>query len=248
MKKTAMVVIRVALAAVFLVGAIAQSAAFSFSPMSVTIGTSGTQAVITFKVVNDSPKQIAVAISVKTRMIAPDGTETNEDVPSMFMVFPSRIVLQPNASQDVRVQYKGSPTIAKELAFRVIADQLPVDFSPATATGVNILLRYVAALYVAPRNVAPKMSLTQAVGAEKNNVRGLTVTVKNEGTKHALLSNPTIRINTQANSSPIEFSGDSMKEINGQNILAASQRTFFVPWAQAAVGVTYEGTFSAEIE
>jgi len=169
-------------------------------------------------------------------VIAPDGTEKNEDVGNMFLVFPTKFVLQPNSSQDIKVQYKGSATIGKELAFRVIADQLPVDFTPATTSGVNILLRYVAALYVTPKNATPKLVLSEIVGTEKDGKRGPFCYNKNDGTRHALISNPIIKIKSVSGSTPVEFSGDSMKEIDGQNILASSVRIFFIPWESAEKG------------
>jgi fimbrial chaperone protein len=246
-KATKMMLQGVLLAAFLFLGIVSVSA-FSFSPMSVTIAPSGTQAIVTFKASNETDKPIAVAISVKSRVVAPDGSEKNEDIGNMFTVFPLKFVLQPNSSQDIKVQYKGSAAIGKELAFRVIADQLPVDFTPATTSGVNILLRYVAALYVAPKNATPKLVVSEIVGAEKDGKRGLSVSVRNDGTRHALISNPAIQIKSKSDSTPIAFSGDSLKEIDGQNILAASTRTFFVPWESAQIGVTYEGTFSADFE
>jgi len=45
--------------------------AFSFSPMSVTIAPSGSQAVVTFKASNETEKPIAVAISVKVESDRP---------------------------------------------------------------------------------------------------------------------------------------------------------------------------------
>ena len=234
--------------AVLLANAAANAAAFSFSPMTVSIAPSGANAVMTYKVTNESDQQIAVSVKVATRTIDAAGVEKNEPADKLFLVFPSRVVLKANSSQNVKVQYRGSATIAAESAFRVIAEQLPVDFTKSATSGVSILLTYVAALYVTPKNTAPKLVFAQAVGAQKDGKPGLQVTVKNEGTKHALLSNPIIRINESSGSSPKEFSGEAAAGIDGQNILALSERTFFVPWEAAVMGATYEGAFDAEIE
>jgi fimbrial chaperone protein len=216
--------------------------------MTVSIGSSGADAVITYKVTNESDQQTAVSIKVTTRTIDADGVEKNEAADKLFLVFPSRVVLKPNSSQNVKVQYRGNPAIATEAAYRVIAEQLPVDFSKSTASGVSILLTYVAALYVTPKKAEPKLVFAKAVGAQKDGKPGLLVTVKNEGTKHALLSNPVIRIKQGSGLEQKEFTGDSAGGIDGQNILALSERTFFVPWELAAIGATYEGGFDAEIE
>jgi hypothetical protein len=128
----------------------------------------------------------------------------------------------------------------------VIAEQLPVDFSKSTTSGVSILLTYVAALYVTPKNAAPKLLVSEAVGSQKDGVRGIEVTVRNEGTKHALIANPAIKINN--NGSDIELAGEAVSALDGQNILALSERVVFVPWSAAATGAGYEGSIVAEID
>lgn len=234
--------------AVFVELSIVNATAFSFSPMTTSISPSGATAVVTYKVTNESDQQTAVSIKVTTRMLDSSGVEKNEPADKLFLVFPARVVLKPNSSQNVKVQYRGNPAITSEASYRVIAEQLPVDFTKSTTSGVSILLTYVAALYVSPKNVAPKLILSKAIGVQQDAKNGLMVTVKNEGTKHALLSNPQIRIKQSSGLAPQEFSGDSASGIDGQNILALSERTFFVPWEAAVTGATYEGDFNAEIE
>lgn len=233
---------------VIIVIAAANAAAFTFSPMSATIAPSGVNAVITFKVTNDSPTQTAVAVKVTSRSIDEFGNETNEELDKQFLVFPARIVLQPNSSQTVKVQYRGSNALTSEIAYRVIAEQLPVEFNKVTSSGVNIMLRYIAALYVAPKNIAPNILYKTAKISEKNGIKGLLVTLGNDGTQHALLSNPVLKIYRVKGDNPIVFNAEALKEIDGQNMLAKSSRTFFVPWESAVEGVIYEGSFSAEIE
>lgn len=222
--------------------------AFSFSPMTVSIGSSGSAAVMTYKVTNDSNQQTAVSIKVTTRVIDETGKETNEPADKLFLVFPARVVLKPNSSQNVKVQYRGPANISTEQSYRVFAEQLPVDFSKSTSSGVSILLTYVAALYVSPKNAAAKLVIDRAVGSQKDGRTGLEITLKNDGTRHALISNPVIRINQAAGLPALEFAGEPASEIDGKNILSKSTRVFFVPWEAAVTGVAYEGTFDAELD
>jgi fimbrial chaperone protein len=201
---------------------------------------------MTYRVTNESDQQTAVAIKVATRVIDAAGKESNEPADKLFLVFPSRVVLKPNSAQNVKVQYRGPANLSAEAAYRVIAEQLPVDFTKSSSSGVSILLTYVAALYVTPKNAAPKLAVSSAEGVLTEDGPGLRVTVKNEGTKHALISNPVLRI--KQNSAKVEFSGEAAAGIDGQNILALSERSFFVPWEAAVMGATYEGGFDAEIE
>lgn len=233
---------------IFLLSAVFHATAFSFSPMTTSIAPFGSSAVVTYTVTNDSDQQAAVAIKVATRLIDASGVESNEPAEKQFLVFPARVVLQPNSSQNVKVQYRGDPAPRSELAFRVFAEQLPVDFSKSNASGVNILLTYVAALYVTPKNTAPRLSLSEASGVQEEGRQGLFVTVKNEGTKHALVANPILRIQPGSGTAPREFQADSLSGIDGQNLLPGLARSFFVPWDAAVPGATYEGSFDAEIE
>ena len=231
----------------FIIG-VSSVAAFSFSPMTVSIAPSGANAVMTYKVTNESDQQTAVSIKVATRVIDAAGIETNQPADKLFLVFPARVVLKPNSSQNVKVQYRGTAALTSEQAYRVMAEQLPVDFTKSTSSGVNILLTYVAALYVTPKNVEPKLVFDRAVGVNNDENPGLQVTVKNIGTKHALLSNPLLKIIQAGGNAPLEFSGGTTAAVDGQNILALSERTFFVPWEAAVVGMNYTGSFTAEIE
>lgn len=234
------------LALLFIAVALANVTAFSFSPMTVSISPSGSAAVMTYKVTNDSDQQTAVSIKVTTRVIDSSGTETNEPADKLFLVFPARVVLKPNSSQNIKVQYRGPANIGSEQAYRVFAEQLPVDFTKSTSSGVSILLTYVAALYVTPKNAAPKLAVAKAVGSQKDGVPGLEITVKNEGTRHALISNPAIKIHN--NGVDIELAGEAAAELDGKNILALSERVAFLPWAAAAIGASYEGSIAAEID
>jgi fimbrial chaperone protein len=234
------------LALLFIAVTLANVTAFSFSPMTVSIPPSGSASVMTYKVTNESNQQTAVSIKVTTRVIDSSGKETNEPADKLFLVFPARVVLKPNSSQNVKVQYRGPANITSEQAYRVIAEQLPVDFSKSTSSGVNILLTYVAALYVTPKNAAPKLAVTKAVGSQKEGIQGIELTVKNEGTQHALISNPIVKINN--NGSDVELVGEAAQALDGQNILALSERVVFVPWAAAVIGASYTGSINVEFD
>ncbi|MCX7026480.1 MAG: fimbria/pilus periplasmic chaperone [Spirochaetes bacterium] len=234
--------------ALTIAGAAATVGAFSFVPMSASIAPSGAQSVISFKVTNDASQSIAVVISVMTRAIDIDGKESNETVGKDFTIFPTRIVVQPNSFQTVKIQYKGPAALPRENCYRVIAEQVPIDFSKQETSGVKVLFRYIAALYVTPPKVMPNIQMDTAVGAETDGTKGLKVVIKNTGTRHALLSGAVLKVQDSLSSLPISLTGDQVQAFEGQNMLPASSRFFFVPWDQAVIGKTYTGSFEAEIE
>lgn len=239
---------KVLLAIAFSLVVVVAATAFTFAPMVVTISPSGPQSVMTFKVTNDSNQQAAVSISVTTREINERGVEKNNPTGNAFIVFPSRIVLDPNTSQNVKIQYKGNANITIEGSYRVIAEQLPVTFDNPTTSGINIMLRYIASLYVAPKNIKPKVVVERIVGIKKGDKPGLEVTLINEGSKHTLLFKPQIQIKQSLGFLPVEIKDEPMSEFEGQNLLALSKRIFFIPWEPAILGETYEGSFYAEYE
>ncbi len=221
--------------------------AFTFMPMSITISPSGAQSIATFRLTNDGGQQIAISIKAMTRVIDQNGVESNEAADSDFTIFPTRIVVQPNSFQNIKVQYKGPARLAQEMAYRVIAEQVPIDFSQQQTSGVKVLFRYIAALYVSPPNVNYKVAITKAVYAEQDGKKGFLVTITNSGTRHALINDPVIKL-TGAGAAAITLQEDDAKALQGQNLLAGSSRLFFFPSDKVVQGVNYAGSLTATIE
>lgn len=239
---------RILIVFIMLAAFAAAAGAFSFVPMSASLAPSGAQSIISFKVTNDTAQSIAVVIKVMTRSMDIDGKETNAEVGKDFVIFPTRVVVQPNSSQTVKVQYKGAPNLAREQSYRVIAEQVPIDFTKQETSGVKVLFRYIAALYVTPPKVTPKLVIGQAVGAEKDGKKGVAITLKNDGSRHALMSAAVIKLQETASSMPVVLQGEATSAFEGQNMLSGLSRAFFVPWDAAVIGAQYTGTFDAEIE
>lgn len=196
---------------------------------------------------NDSEKPESVSLNVFTREMLPDGSEANKTVGGIISLQPSRVNLPPKSSQGVKVSYKGNPAITSELSFRILAEQLPSAEKPE-GSSVRLLMRYLAALYVVPTDSRPDIILESAIGAKKGELPGLSISIRNNGTRHTHLFNTFIRIRQDPASPLTEIAGEAMSEIEGQNVLAMSSRSFFIPWPSAVPGLMYEGTFNAEIE
>ena len=100
---------------------------FSFEPMSMSFDPIGAGAVRSFKLKNDAAKRIAVRVQILTRDMALDGSERNEPVPDgLFVVFPSRFVMEPESIRTLKVQWRGGDAGEIERAFRIVAEQVPV--------------------------------------------------------------------------------------------------------------------------
>ncbi|MEN6490885.1 MAG: fimbria/pilus periplasmic chaperone [Rectinema sp.] len=221
--------------------------AFTFMPMSISISPSGAQSIASFRLTNDAAQQIAISVKAMTRQIDENGNETNEPADNEFTIFPTRVVVQPNSFQNIKVQYKGSPKLAKEVAYRIIAEQVPIDFSQPQSSGVKVLFRYIAALYVAPSNVKDKLSVSKVEYAEQDGKKGFLVTITNSGTRHALINDPVLKISGGPSVS-VTLSDDLLKAIQGQNLLAGNVRKFFIPYDNVSPNANYSGALSATIE
>jgi fimbrial chaperone protein len=221
--------------------------AFTFMPMSISISPSGAQSIATFRLTNDWGQQIAISIKAMTRQIDENGAETNEPADQDFTIFPTRIVVQPNSFQVVKVQYKGVPKLSKEMPYRIIAEQVPIDFTQQQTSGVKVMFRYIAALYVTPPNVGYKLTISKVQYAEQESAKGFLVTVTNTGTRHALINDPVIKISAPG-SAAITLQEDAVKSMQGQNLLPGNVRQFFLPYEKAVQGLAYSGTLSATIE
>lgn len=234
------------LALALMMAATLQVAALTVTPMSVELTEAGAGSTASFRIENDSDAPIAVIVSVMTRSIDLDGTERNGPVGNDFLVMPSRLVLDPRTARVVKVQWRGQGLSGVEKAYRVIVEQVPVSFAESGGSGIRILFRYIAALYVVPAGASGRVSLAALVPGVRDGQSGLLVTIRNDGSKHFITSNP--RLLVRGGSQETELSGESLAGLNGLNMLARSSREVFLPWAGASTGNAYEGVFTTDSE
>jgi len=227
--------------------AVAQAAAaFSVDPMTVELSPTGAGAVVSFRVINDTDTPVAVVVSVLTRAMAEDGTELNEPAGELFAVLPSRIVVDPKSVRVVKVQWRGDISLPFERAFRVVVEQVPVDFSSGQASGIRIMFRYLASLYIVPPDARANVLVTAVEPGLRDDAPGLWLTLRNEGDKHAVLRSPELIVNDGA--IELALPAEALAGLEGRNMLARSTLTIFIPWAGAAVEKSYEGVLTARYD
>ena len=234
------------LALALMMAATLQVAALTVTPMSVELTETGAGSTASFRIENDSDAPIAVLVSVMTRSIDLHGAERNAPVGNDFLVMPSRLVLDPRTARVVKVQWRGQALAGVEKAYRVIVEQVPVSFAESGGSGIRILFRYIAALYVVPSGASGRVSLAALVPEVRDGKSGILVTIRNDGSKHFIISNP--RLLVRGGSQETELSGESLAGLNGLNMLARSSREVFIPWAGAITGNAYEGVFTTDSE
>ena len=198
--------------------------AFGLKPLFASLSPTGAGAEHVFRITNTGDKPIAVQFSTTTREQKADGTETQKAADDAFMIYPPQAVIAPNKTQKVRVQWLGKQNPTKELAYRFIAEQVPVNLSKGKSSGVQMVMTVVGSIYITPKGVAPKLSINnlRRVGSQ------LVFSVQNSGTQHALLDN--LKIDLSNRGQTVQLSGQQVAEIAGKNILAGSQRDFSIAY------------------
>ncbi len=194
--------------------------AFKFSPMSTSIELGDDQKHAQFFLENDSNEPMAIELTVKERVMNEKGEETLPDAKDVS-IFPPQVTIPAKEKRTIRLTWNGDKKITDEKAFRVIAEQLPIDVNekPKKKSGIQMLMRYMAALYVTPDEAEASIGGTYTV--EK---KTLKLKITNSGNQHLVLLKPFIQF--KKNGKKWTLNETELKGIAGENVLAKSTRVF----------------------
>lgn len=207
--------------------------AFRFSPFRAKFEPSGADSNQIFQVDNNTGVPATVQIRIAERRIDVDGGETLRDNEKDFAIYPPQIILPPHTTRAVRVQWIGDPNLKEERAFRIIAEQLPVNLSKERPKGssVKILVSYHGALFVTPPGLSQNVTLDFfGVSQDPEQKRMLEIVLHNRGTQHALLRNLKLSIKDDRGSVVPLADEKALKGMIGESILAKQRRRFLLPW------------------
>ncbi|MFW6292383.1 MAG: molecular chaperone, partial [Spirochaetota bacterium] len=211
--------------------------AFSFEPISQDYETTGPRASHVFRVTNTTSERIAVQISVRPRRIELDGTEIQGKEADEFVVFPRQMLLDPGDRRSVRVRWSGPADIESEQAYRIIAEQVPVNLgeeAPTQGGAIRLTYRYEGSLYVIPPGATPNVVIESVEQVVRDEARFLRLVIANQGNRHRLLSDPTIVLADEPGGTTLaELGADDLPGLAGENMLAGSRREFIVPAPEA---------------
>jgi fimbrial chaperone protein len=112
----------------------------------------------------------------------------------------------------------------------LIAEQLPIDVGQAPQNGgrMRLLVKYVASVYVVPRNVKAVLSVADTQLVSEGDKRWLQIQLRNDGGTRKILKGAKLEVAGQT------LAGEQLKGLEGENMLAGAQRTFRLP---APVGI-----------
>lgn len=209
--------------------------AFQFKPMSQVFAPSGTNATRAYEVVNDKEDRIAVEVTVVERHMTLDGEETYQPAEDDFLIYPSQMILEPGAIQVVRVSWLGDPNPAQELAFRLVAEQLPINLvdpsqsEPVRPVGqVQVLLRYMGSLFVRPTGAQAAVSIESVVSQpDAQGADAVAITLANTGNASASLRDLSLSLTAQGQS--VTLSAEALQGIAGTTVLPGQSRRYVLP-------------------
>ena len=217
--------------------------AYQFSPLNVTFEPSGGGSAKVYTIVNDSDSAIAIEVSAVKRSITIDGEEYNEDASQYFTIQPSKMIINPQSTQLVRVQYRGPRTVTEELSFRIISEQIPYSTgakSEGEGQMISFLFVYSTSAYVQPGKIVEKVETTASINEDEK----LEIVFTNKGSVHQLLNDLSVTIKGN-NGSNYTLTDEDMGAIKGSNLLCGASLRIVMDVPSALSGAK---SFTPEIK
>ncbi len=222
--------------------------AYQFSPLEQSFQPTGAESTKTYTIVNDSNDSIAISLSALIRDQDAQGNEINKPADAYFSIVPNKLVVPPQSSWVVRVQYRGPRTVTNELSFRLKAEQIPYSQGKNSSDKgmFNFLYIYTTSLYVLPSRVVENVGVRAVTPSSlEDGSPALAVSLANLGTVHQLLISAVLEVKDSKGNAVVLQGAEALEGIDGMNILAKKSVTKKIPWPDGLSrdpGVTYQAT------
>lgn len=213
---------------------------FDLLPISREFSPSGSGAVQSYEVVNSGKDPIAISVSVLTRSLDAAGQETNESAEDDFLVYPPQFIVGAGKRQTLRVTWLGNPVVPRELAYRLLVEQLPIDrFLPRAAEGsklnarVIVLTRYKGSLYITPDRARSDLVVDSATpDTDSMGHPLLKLTVRNRGTARTLLRESKFQVKSPRSEVTVTLATADL-ELPSTVVLPGGERRLLFLWPEA---------------
>ncbi len=216
--------------------------AFTLEPISTTIAPSGPESIATFRIKSEDPGRIAIRFRVLSRDLSPEGKEIDGPADDLFLVYPSRMVVEPGAQAVVKVQWRGPPDLAAERCFRFVAEQVALDTGPATSSGIKMMFRYIASLYVGKPSFASALEATAVGATGSDGSPGYLIELRNTGTRHVVAIDPRVTLEGGL----VKLATEALGILAGANYLPGKSIHVFIAKPEAVPGKSYDATVDYE--
>ncbi len=188
-----------------------------------------------YNVFNDTDAPMAIEVSVRYRDMDTSGEDILTDAEDDFIAFPTQMILFPKEVQAVRIQWIGEKSADQEVPFRVIAEQIPINFAQEEQSeGVKLefLTAIASSAYILPdepiANLTTELVLVDLAGDENSFLR---LSIVNTGNHHISMSDPVITLTSAVDNSSVTLTAEMLgDEIRQANIFGGHQRDYRIPW------------------
>jgi fimbrial chaperone protein len=210
------------------------SAAYQLDPISRVFAPSGSKATQAFEVVNNGPDRIALTVAFATLARDERYAEINRDAEDEFLAYPAQMILAPGARQTVRVTWLGTPKPARELTYRIVVTQVPLQqLDPSTSAQpqghMRIMLSYRGTLFIRPAGAAPQVVVRGAeLVTTPQGGSALAIILENTGTAVGLVKACTVRLlrgGVEATLAPA-----ALTALRNTRVLGGGKRRYEIAW------------------
>lgn len=230
--------------------------AFQLSPAVAKLEPEGVKSEQIYLLTNSGASPAAIQFKVLTRQQRMDGSEIRDPAQHLFSINPTQVVIPSGGTQKIRVRWLGNTNLPREQAYRFVAQQLPINLTPADSYSIQVTLTMEGALYIKPSGSGSSLSSNSRYRPQPgqsvvnnpdqtqtrphmlqvkkvtlvNTPEGkrLAFTISNPSSEHILLTNVRIQLST-INKAPILLTGKQLGNLLNQNILAGATRNFMLP-------------------
>ena len=227
---------RAILLLLFMTIALFSAGAYQLSPLNVTYDPTGAGSAKVYTIVNDSDSPIAIEVKAVKRSIDIDGNEVNQDGSAFFQIQPNRMIIRPDSTQLVRVQYRGPQTVTKEMSFRIISEQIAMPRGAQDADSgqmISFLFVYSTSAYVKPSRIVENVSASVSANEEGK----LEIVLENTGSVHQMLNGLSIVL-TGDNGAEYTLSETELEPVSGQNLLTDSKLRTVIEMPEVLAGAS----------
>ncbi len=205
---------------------------FEFSPITMSLTTSGKGSHSIAQVVNREATAVPIVIRITERKLLENGDEERPDT-NEIAVFPSQFLLEPKESKSIKITWQGEEKLPAEKAYRIIVEEVPVEFSAKTANAgaVKILINYVGSIYVNSDKTDGDLALEKI--DSKEDPKAIVLSFNNKGTAHVILKSPKIELIAKGASGlpdkKMLLEKSTLGLAEGKNVLALSKLKIKIP-------------------
>ncbi|MBC7711866.1 MAG: molecular chaperone [Rhizobacter sp.] len=200
---------------------------FEFSPISISLTTTGKSSHSIAQVINRSNEAVPIIVKVTQRKLLENGQEDRPDT-SEVTAFPNQFLLSPKETKTIKISWQGEEKIATEQAYRIIVEEVPIVFTAKNQDrgAVRIMINYVGSIYVNSDATEPNLKL-EKVESLSEDKKKLSLLFSNDGSAHAILKSPSIELIAKSVGNlaekKITLDKTQLVLVEGKNVLAKSK-------------------------